>query len=123
MGERYTVEEIRAAIERARTHVFPVADDVMAELTRPAIHPSVPVLYHSGYHNVDVNFASQLDDEDTNIRVLIPAPLSKKMLLIVVDASGPMRGLAEYQTVKNNMMEHFESLIAHYTAHGLGEKK
>ena len=116
MSERYTVEEIRAAVARAVKGTYVEAaqekytkrdvDAVIAELTRPAtppIHPSVAVMYkHVG--GGGLCFGAPEGSENT---VLIPAPLVMEWMKWW--GSHPAgRGLCGYTAEK----------IAHYSEHG-----
>ncbi len=114
-----SIAEVRAAIDKVGSLAAPqyeqYADAVVAELTRPAIHPSVPVLFDhkDGTKNV-LCFSKHMPaaPHAINSRVLIPALLVLQWARDRLDMHKPYTDA--------DWMDWWEDKIAHYTAHGEG---
>jgi len=117
VSDKYTVGqlvEIRAAAIEEYKHATPAgaevyADGLVSRLTRPAIHPDVPVMYDDPtFGVVDAVWKhGEASRAATNVRVLIPAPLVKEW--VKWWGSHPA-GLG--------ICGHIAEKIAHYTEHG-----
>ncbi len=122
MSVEYTVEQLDE-MEQAMCDegVLPAeAALVRLRLTRPAIDPSVPVMYNVDWREMyflgsHKEFLLEGDDSK-NLRVLIPAPLIPKWV-------HPL-----FRDIQNSRMplERARNLlsdeIAHHTAHGEGDE-
>ena len=84
--ERFTMDEVRAAWNRARKNdktppSYLDLADLVAELTRPAIGPNVPVMYWPCSDDDDyLAFFENLGARgERNLRVLIPVPDAREI--------------------------------------------
>ena len=115
MNDKYTVEEIRAAAIEEYKHATPAgaevyADGLVSRLTRPAIHPSVPVrlVWENGHTDVMTAGAAPRQPPGYTTTVLIPAPL-------VMEWSDEW---AHGSYIAGPLSAWLEAKIAYYTEHG-----
>ena len=121
MSVEFTEDQMDRAIslayDSASKHGSVNHHDIKAELARPAIRATVPVLYVARLIYVEPNdevaFFGRLTSKQKqqDVRVLIPAPLVEKMFEKVV----------RWAVMHNHLtaIDKGRELIAHYTAHGL----
>jgi len=113
----HTDEEIRAAAERATDDYAmgygkELVDKIMAELNRPAIHPSVAVFYDHLQGGLDLlDWSHNLGIHATNIRVLIPVETAREIVRRAIE------GHANIQAADQALKE-VDRDIAHFQTHG-----
>lgn len=112
MEEKYTAAEYEKAwndvmVKKMEANTMPfTATDVTAELTRPKIHPKIPMISKAGG---SLWFAHGMPSEGSI--VLIPEPVVRDIArrALTIHAQQPTRGM---------VAEEIEQSIAHYRQHG-----
>ena len=116
MSDRtYTEEQIRVACEEVRQRsVFDLSaygDIVMEALTKPDIHPDVPVMYeHEPTRGRVLCFAEALESDKRRLQILIPEDKVREIVRRAAEHTGG--------NTRDRMLELADALLDEYRRTG-----